>query len=45
MALENADTLDMAIAVSNKVLCLLPRSLMASVSIRETVPGNLSASK
>lgn len=45
IALENADTLDIAIAVNNKFLCLLLRSLMASVSIHETVPGNLSASK
>lgn len=45
LALEKADTLDMVIAVNNKVLFLLLMSLIASVSIHETVTSNLKAYK
>lgn len=35
----NADILDMVIAMSNKVLCLWPGSIMAYTSISQTVAG------
>lgn len=41
LALEKADNLGMAITVSNEILFLLPRNLIACVSIHESVASNL----